>query len=140
MDPTVITEIGDYFRHELGYKVPPMTPFVGDNFNVTRAGVHADGLMKDAEIYNIFDTETILNRPAEVAISNTSGLAGIAYWINKHYHLPEFRRVTKGDELVVRVKNEIDKLYADGRTTLMGDEELMEIIERVSPGAQGGEK
>ena len=137
MDPTVITEIGNYFRTELGYDVPPMTPFVGDNFNVTRAGVHADGLMKDAEIYNIFDTETILNRPAEVAISNTSGLAGIAYWINQHYNLPEFRRVTKNDEVVIKVKEEIDRLYADGRTTLMGDEELTAIIERISPETKG---
>lgn len=137
MDPTVITEIADYFTNEIGYTIPPMTPFVGENFNVTRAGVHADGLMKDAEIYNIFDTETILNRPPEVAISNTSGLAGIAYWINKHYKLPEFRAVTKNDEIVIRTKEAIDALYADGRTTLMGEEELVAIIESVSPGADG---
>lgn len=137
MDPTVITEIADYFTNEIGYTIPPMTPFVGENFNVTRAGVHADGLMKDAEIYNIFDTETILNRPPEVAISNTSGLAGIAYWINKHYKLPEFRAVTKNDEIVIRTKEAIDALYADGRTTLMGEEELVTIIESVSPGADG---
>ena len=133
MDPTVITEIAEYFKNELGYNIPPMTPFVGDNFNVTRAGVHADGLMKDAEIYNIFDTDTILKRPAEVAISNTSGLAGIAYWINKHYNLPEFRRVKKSDDIVIKVKEEIDKLYADGRTTLMGDDELHQIISSMCP-------
>ena len=137
MDPTVITEIADYFKTELGYVIPPMTPFVGDNFNVTRAGVHADGLMKDAEIYNIFDTDTILNRPAEVAISNTSGLAGIAYWINKHYSLPDFRKVTKADTIVIKVKEAIDKLYADGRTTLMGDDELFEIIESLREGEIG---
>jgi isopropylmalate/homocitrate/citramalate synthase len=133
MDPTVITEIAEYFKRELGYKIPPMTPFVGDNFNVTRAGIHADGLMKDSEIYNIFDTERILNRPAEVAISNTSGLAGIAYWINKHYNLPDFRAVTKQDEIVVKVKEHIDKLYEDGRTTLLGDDEMIAIIESISP-------
>ena len=64
-----------------------MTPFVGRNFNLTRAGIHADGIMKDPEIYNIFDTELILNRPPMVAISNTSGLAGIAVWINQYYGL-----------------------------------------------------
>ena len=132
MDPTVITEIAEYFKNELGYKIPPMTPFVGDNFNVTRAGIHADGLMKDSEIYNIFDTEAILNRPAEVAISNTSGLAGIAYWINKHYNLPDFRKVSKQDEIVIKVKEHIDSLYEDGRTTLLGDEELISIIESIS--------
>ncbi|MBR7117395.1 MAG: 2-isopropylmalate synthase [Clostridia bacterium] len=129
MDPTVITEIADYFKTELKYDIPPMTPFVGDNFNVTRAGVHADGLMKDAEIYNIFDTERILGKPAEVAISNTSGLAGIAYWINKHYDLPDFREVTKHDEIVVKVKEAVDRLYEDGRTTILGEDELVAIID-----------
>ena len=133
MDTTVITELADFFKSELGYDIPPMTPFVGDNFNVTRAGVHADGLMKDAEIYNIFDTEAILNKPAEVAISNTSGLAGIAYWINKHYNLSGDDAVSKHDDIVVTVKAEIDNLYSDGRTTLMGDEELKGIIEAHSP-------
>ena len=133
MDTTVITEIAEYFKHELGYTIPPMTPFVGDNFNVTRAGIHADGLMKDAEIYNIFDTEKILNRPAEVAISNTSGLAGIAYWVNKHYSLCGDRAVTKQDDIVVKMKAAIDKEYADGRTTLMGDDELSAILLSLSP-------
>jgi hypothetical protein len=89
--------------------------------------------MKDAEIYNIFDTETILNRAAEVAISSTSGAAGIAYWINKHYNLPEFRKVTKQDDIVIKVKAIVDELYADGRTTLLGDDELRSIIDSVSP-------
>ena len=129
MDPTVITEIAEYYKRELGYNIPPMTPFVGDNFNVTRAGIHADGLMKDAEIYNIFDTEKILNRPAEVAISNTSGLAGIAYWINKHYSLTGERAVTKKDDIVMKTKEAIDKEYEDGRTTLLADEELFKIVD-----------
>jgi isopropylmalate/homocitrate/citramalate synthase len=129
MDPTVITEIADFFKKDIGYEIPPMTPFVGDNFNLTRAGIHADGLMKDAEIYNIFDTEKILGKPAAVAISNTSGLAGIAYWINHHYRLPKFREVTKQDEIVIKIKEAIDKEYADGRTTLMGDDELETIVE-----------
>ena len=130
MDTTVITEIAEYFERELGYSIPPMTPFVGSAFNLTRAGIHADGIMKDTEIYNIFDTEKILNRKAEVAISNTSGAAGIAYWINKHLGLEGSEAVTKQSPLVVKVKEEIDALYEDGRTTLMGNDELMEIINR----------
>ncbi|MBQ3490090.1 MAG: 2-isopropylmalate synthase, partial [Clostridia bacterium] len=134
MDPTVITEIAEYFKHELHYDIPAMTPFVGSNFNVTRAGIHADGLMKDAEIYNIFDTEKILNRPAAVSISGTSGLAGIAYWINNHYGLRPDCMVGKQDSLVTEMKKAIDKQYADGRTTIMGDEELEEIIQTLAPG------
>ncbi len=134
MDTTVITEIADYFRRELHYEIPPMTPFVGDQFNLTRAGVHADGLIKDPEIYNIFDTETILNREPVVSISNTSGLAGIAYWMNKHYRLPLSQEVTKRDELVGRIKVRVDALYEDGRTTVMGDDELEAIVNELAPG------
>ena len=134
MDPTVITEIAEYFKNEIGYSIPPMTPFAGKNFNVTKAGIHADGLMKDAEIYNIFDTEKILNRPAEVAISNTSGLAGIAYWINTHFALAPDDMVTKHDSLVSGLKEEIDKQYVDGRTTVMSDDELLSIIDSLAPG------
>jgi isopropylmalate/homocitrate/citramalate synthase len=93
--------------------------------------------MKDTEIYNIFNTEKILNRPAEVAISNTSGAAGIAYWINNHYDGAD---VKKQDAEVASIKKEIDELYADGRTTLMGDEELISIIERHYPALRGKAK
>ncbi len=128
MDTTAITDIAEYFQKELEYPIPPMTPFVGSAFNLTRAGVHADGMMKDAEIYNIFDTEKILKRPAEVSISNTSGLAGIAYWINKHFKLPNEKQVGKQDWLVQEMKTLIDGLYADGRTTVMGEAELEKLF------------
>ena len=138
MDTTAITDMAEYFKREIGYEIPPMTPFVGSAFNLTRAGVHADGLMKDVEIYNIFNTEKILNRPAEVAISNTSGTAGIAYWMNKHYSLSGKNQVTKQDASVIKIKEDIDKLYADGRTTLMGDEELEGIIKAYFPNLKRG--
>ena len=128
MDTTAITDIAEYFEKELDYPVPPMTPFVGSAFNLTRAGVHADGMMKDAEIYNIFDTEKILKRPAEVSVSNTSGLAGIAYWINKHFKLPPEKQVSKQDWIVQQMKMQIDALYADGRTTVMGEKELEDLF------------
>lgn len=134
MDPTVITEIAEYFKNEMGYEIPPMTPFVGKNFNVTRAGIHADGLLKDEEIYNIFDTEKILNRPANVAVSKTSGLAGIAYWINNNYHLTGDKKVDKKDPLVIALKEWVDKEYEDGRQTALSDGELESKISEFSGG------
>ena len=124
MDTTAITDIARYFEKELGYKIPPMTPFVGEAFNLTRAGIHADGLMKDTEIYNIFDTEKILNRSAEVAVSGTSGAAGVAHWINKHI---SGASVTKQSPIVIKMKEVIERLYEEGRNTLMGNEELVKI-------------
>ena len=125
MDTTVITEMAEYFEKELGYKQPSRTPFVGSNFNVTRAGIHADGLLKNEEIYNIFDTGKFLNRPPLVAVSNTSGLAGIAHWINTYYRLGDDRKVDKNSELVSKVKEWVDKQYDEGRITVITDNELV---------------
>jgi len=140
MDPTVITEIADYFKKEIGYKIPPMTPFVGRNFNVTRAGIHADGLLKDEEIYNIFDTKKILNRPASVMLGKASGLAGIAYWINHNYGLTGENAISKKSKLVVSLKEWIDKEYEDGRQTTLSPDELEEKIAELSGGKFKGGK
>ena len=128
MDTTAITDIAEYFRKEIGYEIPPMTPFVGENFNVTKAGIHADGLMKDEEIYNIFDTEKILNRAPGVSISKTSGAAGIAYWINEHYRLEGDEKYTKDSPLVMELKEWVDEMYADGRTTVLSSGEIEKKI------------
>lgn len=134
MDPTAITEIAEYFKNEMGYKVPPMTPFVGRNFNVTRAGIHADGLLKDEEIYNIFNTKKLLNRPVKVMISNTSGLAGIAYWINETYQLSANEAVSKLDPLCVKLKEWVDEQYAGGRTASLSNNELESKVEELTGG------
>ena len=69
MNLKVIKEIEEYFENELNYEIPPKTPFVGKEFNMTKAGVHADGLLKDEEIYNSFDTGEILGKPSLVEIN-----------------------------------------------------------------------
>ena len=134
MDSTVITEIAEYFQKDIGYDIPVMTPFAGRNFNSTRAGIHADGLLKDAEIYTIFDTEKLLNRKATVEISKTSGLAGIAYWINCNYHLKGEQEIAKNDPLVVELKAWVDEQYEQERQTVMSRMELEEKIEELAPG------
>ena len=129
MDTTAITDIANYFHEKMGYDIPPMTPFVGKNFNVTRAGIHADGMMKDQEIYNIFDTKKLLNRAAGVMITKTSGLAGIAYWINEHFGLEGDRCIDKRDPLVLALKSRVDDEYDNGRQNSITDGELIEWIE-----------
>ena len=86
-DTTVITEIADYFSKELHYHIPNNYPFVGRDFNATSAGVHVDGLSKNEEIYNIFDTDRILARPVPIIITDKSGRAGVAYWLNHNLKL-----------------------------------------------------
>ena len=139
MDTTVITEIAEYFKNEMGYDIPPMTPFVGRNFNVTRAGIHADGLLKDEEIYNIFNTDKILNRPASVSVGKTSGLAGIAYWINNNYRLKGDKVLDKKDPLVIALKEWVDKEYEDGRQTTLSNGEIEKKIEELAGNRFKGE-
>lgn len=134
MDPTVITEIAEYFEKDIGYKIPSMLPFAGSSFNSTRAGIHADGLMKDSEIYTIFDTEKLLNRPPKVEISKTSGAAGIAYWINGHYRLVGENKIGKADPLVVKLKEWVDAEYETGRVVMITDSEMQEKIQEFAPG------
>ena len=134
MEPTVITEIAEFFRKDIGYKVPAMTPFVGKHFNSTRAGIHADGLMKDAEIYTIFDTQKLLNCPPTVEISSTSGTAGIAYWINQNYRLSPCQEINKNDPLVLELKRWVDREYDADRQTMISRKELEEKIEELAPG------
>lgn len=131
MELPVITEIARYFEDEIGYEIPPRTPFVGRNFNVTRAGIHADGLLKDEEIYNIFDTAKLLGRPATVAVDSHSGLAGIAHWVNSFFRLEGDNTIDKREQFVAAMKMRVDAQYESGRTTVMGDEELENILREV---------
>ena len=123
MNLEVITEIAEFFEKDIGYEIPPMTPFVGANFNSTRAGIHADGLLKDERIYSIFNTGKILNRPAEVMVDAHSGTAGIAYWMNT----PMGIDLDKRSPVVSAIKDHIDTLYEACRTTVMSNEELEAI-------------
>ncbi|HEX6489467.1 MAG TPA: 2-isopropylmalate synthase [Candidatus Dormibacteraeota bacterium] len=122
MDLRVITEIADYYR-TIGEPVDARLPFVGDNFNVTRAGIHADGLIKDEEIYNPFDTATLLGRPPKVAITDKSGVAGILMWLRDHR--PDLAEgVDKRDARLQQLSGLVLDEFAGGRVTSLADEEM----------------
>lgn len=133
MNLKAITEIAEYFENELNYEIPPRTPFVGRAFNATRAGIHADGLLKDEEIYNIFDTTKILGRPPVVVIDAHSGLAGIAAWLNNYFLLKGDKAIDKKDERIVKIKQWIDNEYEQGRTTVIGDAEMEWLAKQYFP-------
>ena len=116
----VMTEIAEYFAKEIGYSVPHNYPLVGRDFNVTRAGIHADGLTKSEEIYNCFDTRKILNRPVGVAITDKSGAAGIKHWIDSRYGTD----VAKDDPRLAHIKEAVDAEYEAGRTSAISEEEM----------------
>lgn len=133
IDTTVITEIGDYFRREIGYEIPVNQPFVGEDFNTTRAGIHVDGLLKDEEIYNIFDTAAILNRPISVGITDKSGAAGIAHWVNNYLKLEPRSRLDKRHPGIVKINEWVKQQYETGRITAISNEEILEQAVRAMP-------
>ena len=133
MNTRIVTEIADYYRDVIGYEIPPKTPLVGEDISTTRAGIHADGLLKDEEIYNIFDTKRLLNRPVRVLVSKMSGAAGLAHWIRTYFELTEEQAPGKRDERLLPVLEWVDQTYANGRVTAIGDEELADVVRRLAP-------
>jgi isopropylmalate/homocitrate/citramalate synthase len=103
---------------------------VGDNFNVTRAGIHADGMIKDEEIYNPFDTTGLLNRPPGVAITDKSGAAGLLMWMQKH-RPREATSLEKRDPRVLKLLDMVMAEYDSGRVTSLADVEVHELIDEV---------
>ncbi len=133
IDTTMITEIRNYLERMVGVSIPPNTPFVGANFNSTSAGIHADGILKNEEIYNIFNTSKILNRPISVSINDKSGLAGIAQWINSHFSLTGKDRVEKTHPGVAKINRWVMKQYEEGRTTAISDQEMEKVVRKYLP-------
>ena len=128
IDTTVITEIANYYRTEIKADVPANYPFVGAEFNTTRAGIHADGLLKNQEIYNIFDTEKLLHRPVKVMVTDKSGVAGIAQWLNeytKEQMLAQSEPISKRHPGVRRIHEWVTTEYEEGRTSSISSEEML---------------
>jgi hypothetical protein len=128
IDTSVITEMARYFKEEIGYQIPPNYPFVGSEFNTTAAGIHADGLIKNEEIYNIFDTTKILNRPMGITITDKSGTAGVAFWLNSHLGLSGEQRIPKNHPAVTEIFNWVTDQYAKKRNTSISTDEMVEQI------------
>ena len=132
-DTTVISEIAQYFETELKYRIPDNYPFAGRDFNGTSAGIHADGLIKNEEIYNIFDTNLLLKRPVPIIINDKSGRAGVAYWINQNLKLEGDARVNKAHPGVGRIYERISQAYEQGRNTSFSNAEIMALVRRYMP-------
>ncbi len=132
-DTTVISEIADFFGKDLEYNIPPNYPFVGQDFNATSAGVHVDGLAKNEEIYNIFDTTKILGKAVPIIITDKSGRAGVAYWINQNLKLSGDNEITKKHPAVGQIYDDIMKAYESGRNTSFSNKEMEALTRRYLP-------
>ena len=132
VDTTVVKEISDYYC-KIGYKVPEFYPLVGSNFNVTRAGVHADGMVKNPEIYTPYDFESILGRAPKSVIGQYSGTSGIAWKVNDLLNLERDEWLRKDNPGVILILEEVTNQYNSGRVTAFSDREIERMMERYLP-------
>jgi isopropylmalate/homocitrate/citramalate synthase len=117
----------------LEFNVPTYYPLVGENFNVTRAGIHADGLIKNEEVYLPFDTKAILGCAPSVAITKTSGLSGLVFWINNHYELSDKNKVKKSDPEIKSIYDWVMDKYDKGRIIPISEVELRKLVRKYLP-------
>lgn len=137
-DPSIntqyITEIAEYYRKDIKIDIPVQHPFVGEHFNTTLAGIHADGLIKDKKIYTIFDTEKILGVRPGVRLSSTSGAAGVSLWINQRWGLSgTAEEVDKKNPGAMRIVQWIEQEFNRGRISIISDQEMLAQVEKEMP-------
>jgi isopropylmalate/homocitrate/citramalate synthase len=123
----MITEIARYML-SIGLPIPDNYPFAGKHFNTTRAGIHAGGLRRDERIYNIMDTEALLNRPPRVAITDKTGTDGIALWVNEFLGVKGTPGEVKLTDVVKIQKWVMDQYNVHGRLSAISDEELEQQV------------
>jgi len=131
IDTTMITEIARYYR-SIGVHIPVRTPFIGDDFAKTRAGIHADGLAQDERIYNIFDTTKLLNHSPQVSLTDKSGSDGVYLWINNFLGLTGKDRLKK-TKIVKIMRWVTDQYDVEDRTTAISDQELVNLVKKYLP-------
>ena len=131
IDTSVITVLADYMLG-MGLPISVNYPFVGRDFNTTRAGIHAHGLRQDERIYNIFDTTALLKRPPKIAITDKSGVDGVAIWVNDFFSL-------KGKEQLSKIRVHkvarwvLDQYEVHNRLSSISDRELAEKVKELMP-------
>ena len=131
IDTTALTDMARYYR-SIGTHVPVRSPFVGEDFPKTRAGIHADGLAQDERIYNIFDTTKLLRRPPQVSLTDKSGSDGVYLWVNNYLGLTGPDRIKK-TKMAKIMRWVLDQYELEKRTTAIADEELIALVKEHMP-------
>ncbi len=116
---------------KMGLKIIEHYPLVGRNAFRTKAGIHADGLLKNPEVYLPFDPMKVLGLPYSVAITPYSGRSAVVIWLRNYLG---YNHISKDDPRVVAVYNEIVDLFnKTGRVEPLSDSEMLEIVKKHFP-------
>jgi isopropylmalate/homocitrate/citramalate synthase len=132
-DLQLLPRIAQYLQEHCGCTLPGNHPLLGSEAYCTRAGVHIDGLLKDPETYLSFDPQEVLGSPIRVIVSDRSGAAGIAWWVNERRARQGRPPVAKSDPGIQRVAQALRTRYECGRTDDPGDAELTKLVTAHAP-------
>ncbi|MDP6458333.1 MAG: 2-isopropylmalate synthase [Candidatus Bathyarchaeota archaeon] len=132
VDTMVLKEIAEYYR-EIGYLIPEFQPLVGGNFNVTRAGVHSDGMIKNPEIYTSYNMGEILGLPPKSVVGRYSGASGIAWKVNELLNIEKKNWYGKKHPAILLILETTGNQYNEGRVTAFSDREILELINKFLP-------
>ncbi|MEM1560476.1 MAG: 2-isopropylmalate synthase, partial [Ignisphaera sp.] len=103
----------------------------GRNAFRTKAGIHADGLLKNPEVYLPFDPIKVVGIPYSVAITPYSGRSAVLLWLRNYLGL---NHLSKDDPRINYIYNEIVELYnRSGRTEPLTDGEMFLIVGKYFP-------
>lgn len=69
----------------------------------------------------------------DIAITQASGRAGIAYWINSFLGLGAPKHISEDHPVVGRIKAWVDEQYASGRMEPITDEEMLNLAKELLP-------
>jgi len=69
----------------------------------------------------------------DIAITQSSGNAGIAYCVNSFLDLDDSECISEDHLVIGKIKDWVDEQYANGRTQTITDEEIMNIVKELLP-------
>ncbi len=131
----LISEVKKFFEKELGVKIPKNKAVVGDNIFSHESGIHTAGVIRNPFTYEPYPPELVGAR-RKLFIGPTSGSEVVRYKVEEI--LKEMSdngvELKKNHPLVKKVFEEINRMYDEGRKTIIRDEELREIVKKYVEG------
>jgi len=85
---------------------------------LTRHGLYSTGKL-------VTEANRFRDDLTEITVTQSSGAAGIAYWLNTFLDLSDSERIPADHAAVGRIKTWIDEQYANDRTIPIADEEIL---------------
>lgn len=105
----------------MGVSIPEQQPLLGGRAFAHVAGLHLDGLRKAPETYEAFDPGLVLGRQSRIIITDKSGRAGVAAWLEREFGMPA---ADKEHPLVTALLHVVTQAGEQGRAAPFSNGEL----------------